>query len=372
MKRSAHREYFVFNISPLVLAGIIILVLLVKFYCPLFYDLPLSSGYYGVGVTSYHWIDEQRTDFNMPSGKREIMVDVFYPAVKSSEKNGIYQKRKMSLFKNHLSKEYWLARYFGNFLLHTGNDYTQLGASVALQEEESYPVVIFLPGIGGGTSYTTYITELVSYGYVVTAITPPGDVAVMEFSDGNIVEVNEVLAHASKHMLRDKIYAYRTQAHTVWKADIHFVIKQLNALNDDPGSTFFHKLDLNNLGLMGHSHGGAVVTDFCSTNKVCKAGINMDGWTKTVPIQPFSTPFLFLMQEEGLDDVTAFYAQLNPATAQKIHIPHALHGAFSDDILLKQPLARWLGVVQKNADQVRRQIIQHIREFFDRYLKSRD
>ncbi len=170
---------------------------------------------------------------------------------------------------------------------------------------------------------------------------------------------------------RDAIYAYRKHAHDEWLKDIDVVRVFLEKVSADPQSPWYKTLDLSRLGLLGHSHGGGVVTDFCSKNDWCKAGVNMDGWTKTAnTFEPFSTPFLFLANEKGMDELKKLADRMKSSARYK-EIPCAGHAAFSDQILLKQPLRGLLGVNKGDSKCVRQEIRDELVRFFNRTLKNR-
>ena len=73
---------------------------------------------------------------------------------------------------------------------------------------------------------------------------------------------------------------------------LYFVINQLDQLNRD---AFNGKLDMDNIGMMGHSFGGATAFNAAYSNPKIKAGINMDGSLYNVNgKQAISKPFLFM------------------------------------------------------------------------------
>ena len=55
--------------------------------------------------------------------------------------------------------------------------------------------------------------------------------------------------------------------------------------------SFEGKLDLDRLGVFGHSTGGGAAVEFCWSEDLCKVGLAIDAW-----LEPYSRP----MTEEGL------------------------------------------------------------------------
>ena len=63
-----------------------------------------------------------------------------------------------------------------------------------------------------------------------------------------------------------------------WTADTGFALDQLERLNaSDPSGRFLGRLDMQRVGVFGHSLGGATALLFCHDDSRCKAGIDVDG-----------------------------------------------------------------------------------------------
>ncbi len=336
----------------------------VTYFCPLFDRLPTPTGFYAVGTTSYHWIDSKRTDLRMDSGHRELMIHVYYPRHSSCHKTDTfsYMPEHVKALKETSSIPLFFCAFFPDGLV----SYAERNAPLEV-EKVPYPVILFLPGIGGSGLYSSYLEELASHGYVVVYLVPTFDTAVTVFPDGKIVSLDATLKKAMDEVDRLAIYNYRTAAHERWKQDIEFVIEKLSALSSSGTSLFYHALNMDKVGLLGHSHGGWVVTDFCAHSAICKAGINMDGWTKTVDVKSFNKPFLFLLNDQSIEGVDAFYKSLEYPVRKEI-IPGAGHEAFSDFVFIKKSLSTYFGI-SSDPNLVRNNIIEKIVTFFDAYLK---
>lgn len=355
------------------IAGILIFTgILYSWMCPIMKQLPQPSGAFAVGKRTYHIVDQKHKDERQPSGQEECMVQLYYPnAIKKQDASKYpYEAQKLDAYKKMKARGSNIPSFLWNCLLNGITSYAEPDAPVA-SESAPFPVILFLPGIGSLSLYSGLLQEIASHGYVVVEIEPPFDVELVLFPEQRGVELDPVLAKAMVTSDRTAIYAYRAQAHARWLRYLSLTLDRLTTMNKDSTSPFYKKLDLDRLAILGHSHGGGVAIDFCAHNDLCKAGIDMDGWTKTANTdEPFSKPFLFLMNEKGLDEITKLAASM-PENAKKIEIPHAGHGAFSDLIFLKQPLAWYMGVATANPERVRQEIISQILAFFDRTLKKR-
>ncbi len=352
-----------------VLLGVaFLIIMLVWLYCPLFKAFPEPTGRFAVGTRSFHFIDESRLDQRQPSKKRELGVTLFYP---SSAKRGHrfpYQEDTIKALMEIKALSSYVPRFMWSLLLSGITSFAQPDAPIALQEAP-YPLIIFLPGIGGEPLDNVYLEELASHGYIIAALSVPFDTTVTVL-DGRIIGLDPALESAMKKVDREAIYAYRTAAHHAWLADCDFLLTKLEELDGQAGSPFFKVIDWERLGVLGSSHGGGVAIDFCKFNKRCKAGVDMDGWTKTVnTTEGYAKPFLFLLSEGGLGDDILTLAK-HMTLAQVKTISGSQHNAFGDYIQLKQPFAWYFGVTTSNPEKVRKEVAQTLVKFFDGSLKN--
>jgi pimeloyl-ACP methyl ester carboxylesterase len=176
-----------------------------------------------------------------------------------------------------------------------------------------------------------------------------------------------------------------------WSADTGFVLDQLERLNaSDPSGQFLGRLDLQRVGVFGHSLGGATALLFCHDDPRCKAGIDVDGALLGDVIDDGVTqPFMFLLSDHGGEsadaqapeairragaNIRSIYERLPADRRLEIVIRGANHYMFSDGAMLKSPLVislmRALGIMQLDG---RRQVTVTVRcigAFFDVYLKG--
>lgn len=89
----------------------------------------------------------------------------------------------------------------------------------------------------------------------------------------------------------------------MWTADTRFLLDEVARLNaSDPSGRFTGRLNLNSVGIAGHSFGGATAAQFCHDDDRCRAGIDIDGalYRSVVP-EGVGQPFLFLLSDHGDD-----------------------------------------------------------------------
>src|ERR1022692_2370737 len=112
------------------------------------------------------------------------------------------------------------------------------------------------------TDYTAIIEDLVSHGYVVFAPTPTYSASVVVFSDGRIASQKKGILSEDDKSPEEYIASSRPLREQ-WDADEQFAIDQIQHLNNTPGNMFSGQLDLTEIGLAGHSLGGATALEVC-------------------------------------------------------------------------------------------------------------
>ena len=105
----------------------------------------------------------------------------------------------------------------------------------------------------------------------------------------------------SEELLEDYfVYDFQAENSLIqyWVDDIRFVADSV-ATAQVPVAGFQDSIDASGFGVFGMSYGGAAATEFCKTDKRCRAGANLDGtqfgshWNQPVP-----APFLMFYNEE--------------------------------------------------------------------------
>ncbi|MDQ2840698.1 MAG: hypothetical protein M3Y72_06605 [Acidobacteriota bacterium] len=205
------------------------------------------------------------------------------------------------------------------------------------------------------------------------------------FSISDILDKNPALLYHVKNF--NSHNAASNKLVQAWSSDMSFALDQLGRLNaSDPSGRFLGRLDMQQVGVFGHSLGGATALQFCHDDSRCKAGIDVDGAPLgSVIAEGLAQPFLFLLSDHRIEsdaetrpvvaDIRSIYARLPGDRGWWIMIRGANHFGFSDDgAMLKSPLAmrvlRALRIVPLDG---RRQIAvtgHYVRTFFDVYLKG--
>ena len=267
---------------------------LLAYALPVF-RFPKPTGDYAVGIQYFHLIDESRMDpfLNPSTKKRELMIKIYYPSKEDDTKPfSPYFHNSRELLRL-LTTGYNLPAFlFDHFTLVKTNSKDDLQLSNA---QERYPIILFSHGAGTSMeTQTSQSEDLASHGYIVVAIDHTYTSAGTIFPD-HIVSAKEATANFNVVEPAEII----TQ---IMANDSSFVIDQLTEMNEGkPDSSFRDRLNLEKIGAMGHSVGGAVAYNLAINDRRVRASIDLDGVVYVTPKDdPNNTvPFLMLASDRG-------------------------------------------------------------------------
>ncbi|MFO7676873.1 MAG: hypothetical protein R6V50_00595 [Thermoplasmatota archaeon] len=327
--------------------------------------LPPLTGPYGVGVKSFHLVDESRFELftpDDPDDLREMMMQLWYPVDKDiTEPRAEYMDEPTFA---------WLMDRSPIPLVTIPGDayrfvrpHTKFEVAIA-EDDLMFPVIIFSPGYNGVYQiYTSLIEDLVSNGFVVASINHPYVSGITVFPDGR------------------KIYSSSLPSGDIGirsvVEDAKFVLDTLEDLNSsDP--MFLGRFDLSKVGMYGHSFGGAATSICCYEDDRFVCGLTLDGVFYTDYIaEGLDKPFLLMIAELRFNDanVQEKWGLLSD-DAFKVEILGATHSGFTDVGLLLNHLVplippRFLGF-GTIAPKVHVSIMRMFElVFFEVYLKGR-
>lgn len=348
--------------------------------------LPTPTGAFPVGRTIYDWTDAARSNPYAPVAgtKQELAVWLWYPAAltpsdHAAEYLPAYWR---SALEHH--QGFVLSRLLSRDLSRV-RSHSWSYADVSPQEA-MYPVVVLRAGGGALSSdYTSIAEDLASHGYVVVSIDAPYRTVVTAFSDGRVLTRNAQSDFDSMpYAVAEKS---ATQAMGVWVEDVKFTLYRLGELNaNDPSGRFKGKLDLQRVGIVGHSLGGATAAQFCHDDGQCKAGVDIDGIPfGSVVQESLHQPFFFILSDHRKESgpeapfvegkMESIYNKLPVETRWQVMIDGANHFSFSDQMFTKSPVmikalqtAGVMGVLEKRRGLEIADDCLHT--FFDVYLKG--
>jgi len=348
--------------------------------------LPKPTGPFAVGRTTYAWSDASMTDplAPQPGTKRELLAWIWYPAT-PPQTSQVCDEYLPPPWRIALESQrgvlltQFLTRDLSRVRSHSFRD-----AEVSPQQR-SYPVVLMRAGLAAlTTDYTSLAEDLASHGYVVLGFDAPYRSFVVVFPDGRVIarapqNNADLVSEAQQEELANKL----VQA---WVTDTGFALDQLERLNTSaPSGRFLGRLDMQRVGVFGHSLGGATSLQFCHNDSRCKAGIDVDGAPLgSVIAEGITQPFMFLLSDHRSEpdsetrpviaNIRSIYDRLARDHRVQIRIQGAGHFMFSDGAMLKSPFVtsamRTLGILGLDGRRQVEVTAHCISTFFDVYLKG--
>jgi hypothetical protein len=372
-------------LTLLVLAGLALLFALLWREHKTEITLPALTGHFAVGRATYTWVNNAQTDELAPSPgeKRAVVVWIWYPSVAAT--SAAPAEYLPAAWRSALAKDSgilmsrFLTRDLALVRTHSTRD------PDISPEQRSYPVVILRAGGGAlTTDFTTLAEDLASHGYFVVGFDAPYRTFVVVLPDNRVVVRSP--ASNPENLQAGQANLLIIRLLPMWTTDTAFVVSQLEQLNAaDPSGKFTGRLDMQRLGMFGHSFGGATALQFCHDDARCRAGIDIDGapYGSVVP-EGLKQPFLFILSDHSremadpaskqiLADIQSIYDRL-PNGRIFITIRGANHFSFSDQILLKSHymigLLRLLGNSKLEGRRGLAITNEYVHTFFDVYLKG--
>lgn len=268
-------------------------------YVPVF-NLPKPDGLYKVGTQTFHFIDNDReeTFTEDKNDKRELMVQIWYPAQNTESKKHEMlfpdNKQTFKKYKEAYSTELKIPQFVFDYWKYIGSNAFE-NADI-MQSSKPYPLVIICHGMGTSRIlHSSQAEELASHGFIVAAIDHTYNTIATAFPDGRVT------GYKAELTLND-FYSSTSRVGDIWTEDVNFVINQMEKLNSGGRAVKFkEKIDLNNIGIMGHSFGGATAFNAFYNNKKIKAGIDMDGSLYEMGNKDkIAKPFMFMQSEDSI------------------------------------------------------------------------
>jgi hypothetical protein len=344
--------------------------------------LPTPTGHFAVGRITYAWTNEAKVDeLAFPAvPKRQVLAWVWYPAMRlPGDQPAEYLPvpwqaavaQRMGMFMRSFLKR-------DSALVHS---HSVSNATIS-PEQRAYPVVLLRAGGSAlTTDFTTLAEDLASHGFFVVGFDAPHRSFVVVLPDGSVVARSPgANVENANGNLADPIVG---KLLAMWTSDTAFVVDQLQRLNDEPSWRFAGRMDMQRLGMFGHSFGGATALEFCRQDGRCKAALDMDGipFGRVVP-EGLSKPAMFLLSDHSREmadpesrqiraEIQSIYDRL-PDGRLYVVIRRASHFTFSDQILLNSQAAvglmRLAGIGGLDGRRGLAITADYVHRFFDVYL----
>ncbi|MBR6039573.1 MAG: dienelactone hydrolase family protein [Clostridia bacterium] len=321
-----------------------------------------TSGAYAVRETSAILVDGTRTDpFETDGSSREVPVHFYYPETENST--------------------------------------------------ERFPLVVFSHGaFGYYQSNTSTYMELASNGYVVAALDHPHHAFFTKDTDGKTVIVDMDFMNTAltlnEQMGSEKLYALYTEWMALRTADMNLAVDAIKTAvttgatdaswfvpekNGEAIRTVLSMTDIERIGLMGHSMGGATAVALGRERDDIDAVIDVDGTmlseytgvengALTVREDPYTVPVLAFDNWDSYNDMEEYVAQggihpnavllKNASAGFQTTVRGSKHMDFTDLPLLSPILGNMLGSGERDTKETMTIVNSLVLEFFNCYLRG--
>jgi len=340
-------------------------------------DIKSPTGNYKVGTQIFYWTDNDREEWftDIEGDKRELVIQVWYPS--SGENNAkVGWIDNPSIRTNAIIDKFDVPKFIAKAIDRVDTD-SFLNANPI--EKGSFPVIIFSHGFEGFRSQnTTQIQELASNGYIVFSVDHTYDAVLTILEDGRTISPAEKYCYGCE---AEEFYDIFIPQINTRISDMRFLIDQIEKLKTAKiESNFSHLMDIDRLGIFGHSFGGGTSLAVTILDPRIKSCLSLDGWY--VPIHPdiyekgLSKPFLHLGQVAW--DEAINYEILDKILESKEGIGYklSLKGAHHYDFTDSPHLSKLASSFKLSSDLDSQEILDvtntAVIGFFNTHLKSVD
>ncbi|MDX1286404.1 MAG: hypothetical protein R3182_15415, partial [Draconibacterium sp.] len=342
--------------------------------------MPEPTGRYNIGQATFFYEKEQ-TSIN-----RILSFQVWFPTLQNTGIKLKYRSPQAAEASAHFLG--W--PIFGNSFVSLIETGSYKNASVV--PNQKFPVLIYNHGYGGFSGvYQTVFEELASHGYIVVSIGHQDESALLQVDEEIVIpnspdnefytrrsselngrrinELQSIILNSDNHKKVKEAYRElleRSPLHEesveLWATDTREVIRKLSIINQQD-KRLKGALDMDNIGVFGHSVGGATSGELAFSCSQMKAGINLDGFQFGNLINSkLQVPFLFVSSNSSGNT----YLRVSPFTESsnsKCH--HAVINGFTHETFSDLPM---ITNGNKRAIDIQRSVIL---SFFDKYLKGK-
>lgn len=242
--------------------------------------LPFPRGPYQVGTRTYHWVlDELEELTSSPSDRREVIAQLFYPARRTGgDVPPIAYMPELPLLRRGLLTHGFppFAELSERLSVYAAVQIVAWHAEPLLKAEGPFPVVLISPGGNMSRHWHTALSqELASQGYVVATMSHAH--SGMDVFPGGGFLASHLYWHPGDDVATDEV---EHRDHRLAKRLARDAAAVLDGLEDlsraDGEARWSDGLDLERVGIIGHSRGGSTVTAACETDPRIDACIIFD------------------------------------------------------------------------------------------------
>jgi len=339
-------------------------------------QIPTPSGNYQVGTQIFEMVDESRKEiYSGIDEPRRYMIQVWYPADVTPQDEPAPWMENAEIFAPAIATYIELPPYFLDHLTLAKIPAYKNAAITSVNE--TFPIILFSHGWNGFNAQNAgQALELASRGYVVIAFQHTYGAVTTVFPDGTIARNNpSALPERGNEPNYEEVARILADQ---WAGDM---ANTLDFLASNETNPFAGKLDLEQVGVYGHSTGGGAAIQFCGTDPRCKALLGMDPFMRPVSAEVIANgveqPSFFMFSQSWAEDTESpsskLFFQFIPNAGNNlgvIRIDGTKHYDFSD-LPLFSPIAPQLGLKGPlNGKRVTEIVNTYLIDFFELTLRG--
>jgi dienelactone hydrolase len=350
----------------------LIVVLPIVFPVP---ELPPLSGPDAIGTSTVQLVDRSRDELygGRRRQPREFVAQVWYPANPAEVQPPVPWSQDWEVVAPAIAREMGLPSWFWD---HTQYTPSHAGESVPVAAG-TYPVLIYSHGWGGmRTNTLNQIEQLVSNGYIVIAPDHTYAAVATVFEDGEVYYKEPEAMPDPAVVTESEVVEAKTNLLATISGDLVHVLTELEQGEAGAFGEVADAIDLNRIGLYGHSEGGAAAIKVCLENEQCGAVLAMDPMVEALTERDLqltmTRPALYMRSEEWLDSTNEALLRGIAARGEAVTYLVGIEGAWHNDFLmtpLLTPFASQFGISGPIPGGRMIQIVNnYLRGFFDVFL----
>lgn len=266
------------------------------------FRVPPPGGPYAVGTLVFQATDAAREEhYTEAAGDhREITIQVWYPAAAGAEGRGALWLERPDLYSAVLSAQVGMPPFFFD---HVDGVRTNAIAGAPVADDGPFPVLVYSHGWNAWRGINTdQVEKLASHGYVVIVPEHAYGANLSILPDGRAIYNLPSIVPDREEVGDEAYFTSIRRLVDTYAGDIRFCLDKAAEWNVAGGaSPFGGKLDLERVGVFGHSTGGGAVAEAMVEDGRIKAACAMDLWALPVSDDlleaPKGTAFLGLESE---------------------------------------------------------------------------
>jgi hypothetical protein len=366
-----------FRITIVITASLLLFISFVSVIVFPVEEIPMPTGENLIGTTTVNLVDQSRIELysNVENENRRFRIQLWYPTDTTEGyeqvpwlQDGIEVARSLAL---DTGLPFFVLDHTVDILSHS-----YLEAPLK-ESSQPYPIVVISHGWRGFRNlHTDFAEELASHGYVVVSIDHVYGSVASVLEEEDIIYLN--LDALPPRDVNPDFLEDANNLVATYGGDVIRTLDYLQEINSDSDSIFYQMLDVESIGVVGHSTGGGGDVYAAINDNRIDALIGLDAWVEPLTDeeinQGLDIPSLFLRSgswEEGPNNVDLLaLIETSSVPSTFYQIEGTTHFDFSM-VYMYSPLTPYIGFTGEVEGRYLNQMLSKmIVTFFNQQLRG--